>query len=200
MNGFELCQYLKKSDDLKHIPLLLLTAKSDNSSQRKGLTLGADDYINKPFEISSLQLKINNIIKTNKARKQFQLNYVTIKEHTEQTKSPQHEFITQVRISLKKNLNNSSYSITDLANSQNMSTSTLRRKLKQFFDQTFTEILKKSRMNKAKELLASDQQIQIIVEHCGYSSHSYFNKHFKEEFELSPKEIRADLTRKLVVS
>lgn len=200
MNGFELCQYLKKSDDLKHIPLLLLTAKSDNSSQQKGLVLGADDYINKPFEISSLQLKISNIIKTNKARKQFQLNYITIKEHAKQTNIPQHEFITQVKNSLKNNLNNSSYSITDLANSQNMSTSTLRRKLKQFFDQTFTEILKKSRMNKAKELLASDQQIQIIVEHCGYTSHSYFNKHFKEEFELSPKEIRADLTRKLVVS
>jgi AraC-like DNA-binding protein len=48
-------------------------------------------------------------------------------------------------------------------------------------------------MNKAKTLISSDRQIQTIVECCGYTSHSYFNKHFKEEFSLSPKTLRAKL-------
>jgi len=199
MSGFELCKEVKSTDEFKHIPFLLLTAKSDNSSQQKGLFLGADDYINKPFEMTSLQLKINNIINTNNARKKLQLDYITTEKNIEKSadieESIQHDFITQVRASLKANLCNSSYNINDLASTQHMSVSTLRRKLKQFFDQTFTEILKKSRINKAKELLSTDKQIQLIVENCGYTSHSYFNKHFKAELGLSPKEFRANLIK-----
>jgi signal transduction histidine kinase/response regulator RpfG family c-di-GMP phosphodiesterase/ligand-binding sensor domain-containing protein len=199
MNGYELCERVKKSDELKHIPFLLLTAKSDSLSQQKGLSLGADDYINKPFKMVNLQLKINNIIKTNNARKQLQLSFITAENHIEISGTNQHEFITQVRESLKINLSQSNYNISDLAGTQHMSNSTLRRKLKQFFDQTFTDILKKARINKAKELLATDAQIQLIVERCGYTSHSYFNKHFKEELGVSPKEFRANLIKKCAV-
>jgi DNA-binding response OmpR family regulator len=199
MNGFELCEQVKRTDEFKHIPFLLLTAKSDSSSQQKGLSLGADDYINKPFEMKSLQFKVNNIINTNNARKKLQLNYITAQKSTEGSSnildSNQHEFITQVRASLKTNLSNANYNIDDLANTQYMSTSTLRRKLKQFFDQTFTEILKKARINKAKKLLATDKQIQLIGESCGYSGHSYFTKHFKEDLGVSPKEFRAALRK-----
>ncbi|GAA5143305.1 response regulator [Thalassotalea piscium] len=190
MNGFDLCKHVKQSNDFKHIPFLLLTAKSDNSSLYKGLSLGADDYLNKPFKMSNLQLKINNIITTKEAQKQLQLNYVTTKENIEIIDNNQDKFIIQIKESLKANQQNSSYSIAELADAHNMSTSTLRRKLKQYFDQTFTEILKKSRMNKAKKLLMTDKQIQIIAEECGYTNTSYFNKHFKEEFNLSPKAFR----------
>jgi len=200
MNGFELCKQVKNSEDFMHIPLILLTAKSDNSSHHIGLSLGADDYINKPFKVSSLQLKIKNIIKTNKALKQHQLNYVTTKDAVSPTAIPPNRFVIQVKSSLKMNIDNPDYCIDDLSQSQNMSESTLRRKLKQYFDQTFTQILKKTRMNHAKELLSSDLQVQTIGEHCGYTTPSYFNKHFKAEFGMSPSEFRADLMKNCITS
>ncbi|TMO83488.1 hybrid sensor histidine kinase/response regulator transcription factor [Pseudoalteromonas spongiae] len=200
MNGFEFCNQIKNSEEFKHIPLLLLTAKSDNSSQYKGLSVGADDYIYKPFEMKSLQLKVSNIIKTNKARQIHQLQYITSNSSKEKSNSSQdnidpsnNEFAKKVRLQLSDNIADPNYKTSQLAHALHVSESTLNRKLKQHFGQSFTTILKKARMNKAKTLLNSDRQIQTIVECCGYTNHSYFNKHFKEEFNLSPKALRAKL-------
>ena len=61
-NGFELTQEIKKK--IK-IPIILLTAKGEVEDRIKGLELGADDYISKPFEPKELLLRIKNIIKQN---------------------------------------------------------------------------------------------------------------------------------------
>tara|TARA_B110001452_G_C15201223_1_gene416875 strand:- start:449 stop:1126 length:678 start_codon:yes stop_codon:yes gene_type:complete len=63
-NGYELTKEIKKSSN---IPIILLTAKSEVENRIKGLELGADDYISKPFEPKELLLRIKNIInKSNK--------------------------------------------------------------------------------------------------------------------------------------
>ena len=59
-NGYELTKEIKKSSK---IPIILLTAKGEVESRIKGLELGADDYISKPFEPKELLLRINNIFK-----------------------------------------------------------------------------------------------------------------------------------------
>ena len=59
-NGYDLTKEIKKSI---HIPIILLTAKGEVESRIKGLELGADDYIGKPFEPKELLLRIKNIIK-----------------------------------------------------------------------------------------------------------------------------------------
>ena len=59
-NGYELTKEIKKSSK---IPIILLTAKGEVESRIKGLELGANDYISKPFEPKELLLRINNIFK-----------------------------------------------------------------------------------------------------------------------------------------
>ena len=59
-NGYELTQEIKKK---LNIPIILLTAKGEVENRIKGLELGADDYIGKPFEPKELLLRIKNIIK-----------------------------------------------------------------------------------------------------------------------------------------
>ena len=62
-NGYELTKEIKKNQD---IPIVLLTAKGEVENRIKGLELGADDYIGKPFEPKELLLRIKNIINKNK--------------------------------------------------------------------------------------------------------------------------------------
>ena len=62
-NGFDLTREVKKKKD---IPILLLTAKGEVENRIKGLELGADDYLGKPFEPKELLLRINNIIAKSK--------------------------------------------------------------------------------------------------------------------------------------
>ena len=63
-SGFDLTKEIKKKDD---IPVILLTAKGEVESRIKGLELGADDYLGKPFEPKELLLRIKNIISKNKS-------------------------------------------------------------------------------------------------------------------------------------
>ncbi len=61
-DGYELTKIIKKKIS---VPIILLTAKGEVENRIKGLELGADDYIGKPFEPKELLLRINNIIKKN---------------------------------------------------------------------------------------------------------------------------------------
>ena len=61
-NGYELTKEIKK--DI-HVPIILLTAKGEVENRIKGLELGADDYIGKPFEPKELLLRIKNLINKN---------------------------------------------------------------------------------------------------------------------------------------
>ncbi len=59
IGGFELIEYIKTFDT----PVIFITAKSDISSRVRGLNLGADDYITKPFDISELQARVDAVLR-----------------------------------------------------------------------------------------------------------------------------------------
>ena len=63
INGLELCRLLKNNDATKHIPIILLTALSDEQTIVDGLEVGADDYITKPFSPNVLLARIKNCLK-----------------------------------------------------------------------------------------------------------------------------------------
>lgn len=63
INGYEVCERLRKSTRTSHIPVIFLTQKDERSDRLQGLELGADDYITKPFDIEELKLRVKNAIK-----------------------------------------------------------------------------------------------------------------------------------------
>ena len=62
MNGFEVCQLIQKDPKYKDIYIILLTARGQESDKDKGLALGADDYITKPFSPSKLIQKVKDVL------------------------------------------------------------------------------------------------------------------------------------------
>jgi DNA-binding response OmpR family regulator len=72
MDGFELCRQVKQELTTSHIPIILLTAKTSDGEKIKGLEIGADDYISKPFSVSVLKARVQNLIESRQLlRKQF---------------------------------------------------------------------------------------------------------------------------------
>lgn len=69
MNGYEVCQRLKNDESTKFIPVIMLTAKADVESKVKGLDIGADDYVPKPFDYRELSARIRSLL-TKKATSQ----------------------------------------------------------------------------------------------------------------------------------
>ena len=62
MDGNKLCRLIKEDKRTAHIPVILLSAKQNTESKVEGLTMGADDYVTKPFNMTILVLRIRKLI------------------------------------------------------------------------------------------------------------------------------------------
>lgn len=63
IDGLQICQMLKKNQETKDIPVIMITAKSEESDKVEGLSIGADDYITKPFGIRELEARVNTVLR-----------------------------------------------------------------------------------------------------------------------------------------
>lgn len=63
IDGLQICQMLRKNEKTKDIPIIMITAKSEESDKVEGLSIGADDYVTKPFGIRELEARINTVLR-----------------------------------------------------------------------------------------------------------------------------------------
>jgi phosphate regulon transcriptional regulator PhoB len=68
MNGLDICKGLRADPDIAHLPVIMLTAKSDEVDKIIGLEIGADDYITKPFSVKELIARVRTILRRGQAR------------------------------------------------------------------------------------------------------------------------------------
>ena len=188
-DGYELCNNIKNRQDTSHIPVILLTAKSNNEDRLKGLEIGADDYIIKPFDAEELRLKINNIIAT---RAKFQARFNDSKERIVNItgfNSVDDKFLKDVYEILEENISESEFNHKILSEKVGMSRAQLYRKLKALTNQSVHEFIRLYRMEKALELL-KDQGLTVseVMYKVGFKNHSYFTKCFKEKYGTSPSD------------
>lgn len=71
LDGYQVCQRLKADENTRYIPILMLTAKSDVESKVKGLDIGADDYLPKPFDYKELSARIRSLLAIKAARERL---------------------------------------------------------------------------------------------------------------------------------
>jgi CheY-like chemotaxis protein len=62
IDGYEICRILREDEETKNIPIVFLTQKGERRDKLSGLSLGADDYVTKPFDVEELRLRVHNII------------------------------------------------------------------------------------------------------------------------------------------
>ena len=190
MDGFEVLQQLKNQEISAHIPVILLTAKSDQQSKIKGLTAEADDYLTKPFNAEELILRIDNLLKM---RKKMQIKYesqwrgFSKTQENPDAEEVENVFLTDLNKLFEKNFHDVNFSMHQLANELAMSERQLQRKIKSLVDISPLELLKRFRLDKSKEILKQDIQIGLVAQSCGFSSQTYFGRCFKEHFGITPK-------------
>jgi len=71
LNGYEVCNRLKADEATKYIPVIMLTAKSDVEDKVRGLDVGADDYLAKPFDYKELAARIRSVLTTTTAHEKL---------------------------------------------------------------------------------------------------------------------------------
>lgn len=187
MDGFELCQKVKTNISTCHIPLILLTALSEREDVLKGLSLGADDYITKPFDISILESKIKTIF-NNRAlfRKKYIEKSVSVNENN-LLNDLNKNFMKKLVELVEANITNEEFNIDELAYEMAMSRSVFFKKVKSLTGQNPKDFIRDIKMNKAADLLR-DQKYSVseIAYLIGFPNAKYFSTAFKKYYGISP--------------
>ena len=194
MNGMELCKHLKSDMATSHIPIILLTAKSDPADVLLGYESGAEAYVSKPFDIQTLILQVNNILSLIRNR---QVEFANNKGIADETDGDGHEiqlseldryFIQRVNDLVELNLDNCDFSIRDITRELGVSRSLLHIKMKHLMNISMGDYVRKRRIEKACEMLKKGYNVSEAAYHSGFSGPNYFSKAFKKTMGISPSE------------
>jgi signal transduction histidine kinase/DNA-binding response OmpR family regulator/ligand-binding sensor domain-containing protein len=179
MDGIELCKYVKEDINTSHIPLILLTAKSDIESQISGLKTGADDYITKPFNAEILIEKINNLIQLRKRLWERFNNQVTFMPDELTSNSVDIKLLNRAKNVTEIHLSNPDLNVNLFSKELGMSKSILYEKLKNLTGKTINDFISSIRLKKAAELImVGELNLSEISMEVGYLDPNYFSKCF----------------------
>ena len=187
MDGVEMCTILKEDIRTSHIPVLMLTAKTDSDFKKKGLTSGAWDYIAKPFNTRDLQQKIKNIIDTRNNFKTYLIDQNLTIEVKKHYNSFDQKLISKVTTIINDKMQNSDFTVEELATEVGLSRMQLHRKLKSLVGQSTTKFINTIKINFAKKMIDEGcDRVQEVMDAVGFNSYSHFNTIFKEIVGKSP--------------
>lgn len=198
MNGIEMCQILKTEIETCHIPIIILTAKSDDASEKEGLETGADEYLLKPIKIELLKLRIQNLIKTkNKLYERYSDDSDRLKLK-EAIQEEDEAFIEKIREIILQNLDDNKIDVETLCRKAGISRSGLYKNLKRITDMSTTEFIRFIKLNEALKLIKQGvytiEQVTFMV---GFSDSKYFRKCFKKVFNKMPSEVLREVKGKI---
>ena len=192
MNGYQLCKEVKEHLQISHIPVILLTAKSDTESQKIGYKLGADAYLSKPFDIDLLLSVISNLLKQKELIKQRYEKELLIPSPALTTISNADEvFMIKLNEIIKKHYSNIDLDVTMISEAMAMSRASVYNKMKQITGIGISEYINKYRIEVACQLLKqTEKSVTDIAFEVGFNSSKYFSTVFKQATKITPRDYR----------
>lgn len=192
MSGFELCRSLKTDFETSHIPVVLLTAYNAEEHTLEGLSVGADDYVAKPFNSSVLLARCNNIVVQ---RRRLQARFgetADVEEVQAMSNSQDAKFLSDVVAIIESRLADPKFNINALASTLGLSRTLLFAKLKGVTGQTPNDFILSCRFNKARKLLVEIPSATVaeIAYDLGFSTPSYFISRFRARYGITPNAYR----------
>ncbi|MDN5286616.1 MAG: response regulator [Mucilaginibacter sp.] len=201
MDGIELCKKIKNDGRTSHIPIILLTALTGEEEQLKGLEIGANDYMTKPFNFEILLSKIKNLLilqdtfkRTYKKQMNVQLQEVDIPSDDE-------KFLRNMVEYIEQNILNESLTVEELSRQMNMSRVSLYKKVLILSGKSPLEFIRSIRLKKAVYLLENSQMsISQISYEVGFNTPKYFTKLFKDEYGILPSAYVSSIRQKKILT
>lgn len=189
MDGNELTKALKSNPETCHLPIIMLTAKATEDDRKKSMILGADDYVVKPFHMSELTLRINNIIE-NRKRIHYE-GSLAQSEEPERPPTAEEEFLNRAMACVTAHLSDADFDRDAFAAEMGASPSTLYNKLRALTGMNVTSFIRDIRLKEAWRLADSlpDLRVSDLAYKVGFKDPKYFATCFKKEFGIQPSEL-----------
>lgn len=190
MDGYELCRHLKEDERTSHVPVILLTARSESESRREGLRLGADDYLAKPFDAEGLKLRIHNLIEQRrKLAERYERKLAVLSPDAMPVTSADERLLAQLRKIVEANLDDPDFKVNELCQEVGMSRSQLHRKLKGVTGKATSDFVRTHRLQRAAQLLEGGYgNVTEVAYAVGFRHLSYFSRSFRDLYGVQPSE------------
>ncbi|MEQ9443785.1 MAG: ATP-binding protein [Cyclobacteriaceae bacterium] len=198
-DGIQLTQALKGNVLTSHIPIIMLTAWADQEHQARGWQHGADAYITKPFDVSLLKIRIQNLLDERARLRDHYLRQLNEKTESkprstengaEKRKNIKPDpFLEKLIAAVEAHYTDNNFDVESLSEEMCLSSSQLNRKLKALIHQSSNDFIRSYRLRKAAEmLLSSGDTVAEIAYTVGFSNPSYFTRRFREHYGHLPSQ------------
>lgn len=191
MDGFTMLRMIKTNMNISHIPVVMLTSKSDVANRLEGLERGADAFLAKPFDMDELHVVINNLISKNLRLKGKYSGSQQQKDKVIETKVKGNDEILMERImkAINEHLSDSDFNVEMLTKEVGISRAQLHRKMKEMTGLPISEFIRNIRLEQAVKLL-KEQKINVtqVAYTVGFSNLAHFSTVFRKQFGVSPTE------------
>ncbi|MEZ4960413.1 MAG: ATP-binding protein, partial [Saprospiraceae bacterium] len=191
MDGFELLKTLKADDNLRHIPVIMLTARQKLETKLEALRIGVDDYMVKPFQEAELLTRVENLIKNSRGRLEASADGkagVATEPSLEKLSAADLKWLTEVEKIIFDNIGNTQFSIGQLAGDLAMSTRRFQQKIKSVTGLTPKEYQREIQLEYARRLLESGdcRSISELSYMVGFKDAHYFSTLFQKRYGKRP--------------
>ena len=197
MDGIELIKALRGNEETNHIPIIVVSARTENNDRLTGLDAGAEVYLGKPFIPDELLMMVRKLIEQREMLKKkyskqiLEANIDDYNGRINSIKKSDKEFIRQIDEYIHENIMDCNLNAAMLAEHMIMSITTLNRRINSVTGTNTTNYIRQRRLARAKYLLKNSSmtmgEIQAV---CGFESPSYFSRAFKAEFDVTPTEYK----------
>ena len=193
MDGYQLCNAIRESQILNHIPMVIISAKCEDADRLQGLKEGADAYLIKPFNADELNIIISNLLEQRRMlREKFSSALKNGTEESVQLNSRDTQFIEKVSSYIRANISSHDINPDSLADHMCMSRSQLNRKIRAITDFSTGAYIIQLKIEAAKQMLTnSSTPIGEIAAAVGYDDTSYFSRVFKQYVGSTPSQFRS---------
>lgn len=189
LDGYGVLHLLSKQEKTASIPFIFLTAKAERTDFRKGMDMGADDYITKPFDDDILKAKVETLLRNRSQLKNYFLDSITLNPHTQKVPTETADFLKKCIEVIEKNLANQQFNIKQFSIEMGMSHTRLYTKIKEISGQTLNGFIRSVRLRRAAVLLLTeDIRISHAASQVGMEDVKHFREQFVKLYGMTPSE------------
>jgi signal transduction histidine kinase/ligand-binding sensor domain-containing protein/DNA-binding response OmpR family regulator len=187
MNGHKLCRKLKQNITTSHIPILLLTAKTEKASKIEGFDEGADAYVTKPFDSEVLVARIHNLLNSREdLKKRFEKNKW---KEAKNANSVELDFLNKVEVTVLAMIPTGNLNVLDLSKELGFSRTSLYRKIKSLTGLSINQLIRSIKLKRASHILVSeDMNVSEVAFSLDFTDLTYFRNVFKKQYGMMPSE------------
>jgi signal transduction histidine kinase/ligand-binding sensor domain-containing protein/DNA-binding response OmpR family regulator len=189
MNGLDLTARLKENPETSHIPIIMLTAMTEDEAMAKGLGLGADSYLTKPFNTAVLKAQVASILKSRQAFRDKFSKRLVLEPSVENIIPQDEKFIKKIMEITERRMGEFTFEVGDIVDEMGMSHTLLLKKFKTITGMSLVEFIRSMRIKKAVQMFKQDKfSIADVAYKVGFSDPKYFSKCFANEMGMKPSD------------